>query len=197
MEELDPDFFLSNLHKWYYTPRGASFLYVPKRNQKYVLPLVLNYDYKHPDEPGFSFEDAFAYPGVEDLSSYLCVGAVIDYRKSLGGEDAIMKYCHDLALQGGELVARILGTRVLENDDKTLTACMVNIELPLKESKLSTQDTIQTIIEELIHEHNTMASPFYHGGKYWARLSAQIYNDLSDFEHGAHALQKICKELEK
>lgn len=197
MEELDADFFLSNLHKWFFTPRGACLLYVPKRNQKYIQPLVISYDYKRPDEPGYSFEDAFAYPGVEDLSPYLCIGAVIDYRKSLGGEDTIMKYCHELAVQGGELVAKILGTRVLENEDKTLTACMVNVELPLKESKLSVKETTQTIVKKLIHEHNTMASPFYHNGKYWVRLSAQIYNDISDFEYGAHALQKICTELEK
>lgn len=46
------------------------------------------------------------------------------FREWLGGEKAINDYCHNLALDGGERLARILGTRVLDETGE-LTLNMV------------------------------------------------------------------------
>ncbi|KAI8636830.1 pyridoxal phosphate-dependent transferase [Parasitella parasitica] len=116
MEALDADFFFSNCHKWLYTPRGCSILYVPKRNQGYVHPTTITLNYEHHTKEHI--------PPTLDTSPYLCVEAALKYRESLGGEQAINDYCHGLAVKGGALVADILGTRVLENSTKTLTANM-------------------------------------------------------------------------
>lgn len=75
MEELNPDFFVGNLHKWFYTPRGCCVLYVPKRNQRYVHPSTINHAYKSGDDPAFSFEKEFETLGAYDHSPFLCIGA--------------------------------------------------------------------------------------------------------------------------
>lgn len=121
----------------------------------------------------------------------------IDYRQALGGESAIMEYCHNLAVEGGALVAEYLGTSVMENPERTLTAAMVNVELPLTKSRLDDDaETANYFIKTMIYEHNCMAPVYKHNGKWWVRLSAQIYNDLEDFKYGAQVLQKICQDLQ-
>ncbi|KAI8144398.1 pyridoxal phosphate-dependent transferase [Fennellomyces sp. T-0311] len=188
---FDPDFLVTNLHKWLYTPRGCCIIYVPKRNQNYVHPLTINHNYKFKD----GFEQEFADLGVIDKAPFLCIGAALDYRKSLGGEEAIYNYCHNLAVEGGALVAKLLGTQVLENQEKTLTAMMVNVELPLEPKTLTDAQVTSQFVEKMLYEQNSMAVGFKHNGKWWVRLSAQIYNNMDDFEFAAKAIQKVCKEL--
>ncbi len=38
----------------------------------------------------------------------------LNFRKWLGGEEAINTYCHNLAVSGGKRLAEILGTRILD-----------------------------------------------------------------------------------
>ncbi|KAI7860088.1 pyridoxal phosphate-dependent transferase [Circinella umbellata] len=200
LKEADPDFFVSNLHKWAFCPRGSAFLYVPKRNQGLIHPSVINYAYQgeKTQNAAATFEAEFAWPGTVNFSSFLCINAALDFRKSLGGEEIIQKYCNDLARQGGKLVADTLGTEVLENCDKTLTVAMTNIRLPFENKRnLSDAKIINTLIDKCIYEHNTICSPYKHNDKWFIRLSAQVYNDLNDFEYFAKEIEQILKELDE
>lgn len=120
----------------------------------------------------------------------------MDYRKSLGGEDAIMKYTHNLAVEGGEVAAKVLGTEVMENAEKSLTVSMVNVRIPLTHPKISDNDVIQAFIDKMLYDHDCMAPVYKHNDQWYTRLSAQVYNDVSDFELVAKAILAICKELE-
>ncbi|OBZ84790.1 hypothetical protein A0J61_07158 [Choanephora cucurbitarum] len=196
LHAVDPDFFITNCHKWLYAPRGCAVLYVPLRNQHLVHPAIINASYQHHPQPGTNtFQLEFAWPGTTDFTNFLCVEAALAFRKSIGGEKAIMDYCHDLAVSGGQLAATILGTEVLENEEKTLTTALVNVRLPINPAKIQSDPTfIQLSVDELIYKHHCMASVFKHNGQWYARLSAQVYNDLSDFEYVAKALLDLCHQ---
>lgn len=74
LRETDPDFFLSNCHKWLYTVRGSSILYVPKRNQRYIHPAITSEHYKdHSDlnDDTETFRQEFSWQGTQDFSSFL------------------------------------------------------------------------------------------------------------------------------
>ncbi|KAI9255617.1 pyridoxal phosphate-dependent transferase [Phascolomyces articulosus] len=199
LNEIAPDFFVSNIHKWGFAPRGCAFLYVPKRNQALVHPTVINYAYDGDRalDTTQKFEEEFAWPGTVDFSTYLCIIAALDFRASLGGEERIQKYCNDLARQGGELVAKTLGTEVLENCDKTLTVAMTNVRLPFEnKQQLSDGEVIKRIIDKCIYKHNTVCSPYKHNDTWYVRLSAQVYLDLDDFEYFAKVIKHVLKDLE-
>ncbi|KAJ5899285.1 hypothetical protein N7495_004029 [Penicillium taxi] len=136
MEELQPDFFTSNCHKWLYTPRSAAVLYVPKRNQhllRTTLPTSWGYIpaptsntktmasvMSDPNRPNSTtpFEELFQFVATTDDSAYLCVPAALKFRQEVcGGEEAIMAYTHRVANEGGDAVAAALGTEVLQEPD--------------------------------------------------------------------------------
>ncbi|KAI0177688.1 pyridoxal phosphate-dependent transferase [Pestalotiopsis sp. NC0098] len=142
---IDPDFFVTNCHKWLHVPRSCAIFYVPVRNQHMItstLPTSHGYVPKHGTRfnplpsagPGKSaFVHNFEYVGTLDTSAYLCVKDAIEWRKEVfGGEAAIIEYTQWLAAEGGRRAAEILGTTVMENKSGSLTKCtMVNVALPM------------------------------------------------------------------
>lgn len=107
-----------------------------------------------------------------------------------------MKYTHELAVKGGEAAAKILGTEVMENAEKSLTVAMVNVRIPLENPRVSDTQVVQLFIDKLLYEHDCMAPVYKHNNKWYTRFSAQVYNDVSDFELVAKAILKVCQELE-
>lgn len=230
---LDPDFFVSNCHKWLFVPRGCAVLYVPVRNQALIrstLPTSHGFVPKPksvegegeseeiinplPTKEGKSaYVTGFEFVGTVDSAPYLCVSAALEYRRSLGGEDAVMKYCHGLARKAGKLVAERLGTRVMENEEGTLGACCFsNVALPLDleglkglgegrgervadaELGIKVRDWLTL---RMVEEYDTFMALIFYDNVWWVRLSAQVYLDLDDFERGAEILKKLCDRVKE
>jgi hercynylcysteine S-oxide lyase len=120
----------------------------------------------------------------------------LEYRESLGGEQKIQEYCGDLARRGGELVAKILGTDVMENEERTLTVCMVNVRLPLIAHE-NDGYYMEHFLEEGAFKRKCFAPAYKYQGRWYTRLSAQVYMEESDFEKAAYVLKAICEQLEK
>ncbi|KAJ5928453.1 hypothetical protein N7466_007409 [Penicillium verhagenii] len=157
MKELQPDFFVSNCHKWLYTPRSAAVLYVPKRNQHLIrttLPTSWGFiaaptstatvasvlQDKNAPKTKTPFEELFEFVATSDDSAYICVPAALKFRREVcGGEKAIMSYCTNLANEAADLIAATLGTDVMQEPDlkpgeksRMRDCCMVTIRLPLR-----------------------------------------------------------------
>jgi hypothetical protein len=134
------------------------------------------------------------------------VEEAIKWREEVcGGEKAIIEYCTHLAKEGGKTVAKILGTEILDNKTETMSnCCLVNVLLPLQSSpeKIVGTNTIkeeyavaatQWMQETLIEEYKTFLAIFPYEGKYYARLSGQIYLEMKNFEWAGEILKKLCE----
>lgn len=221
LQKHDPDFFLSNCHKWLFTPRGCAVFYVPVRNQ-HLLPSTLATSHGYvsasakrvapplPETGKSAFLNNFGFVGSRDNSAYYAVKDAIKWREDFcGGEDRIMEYIHDLNRRGIKKVAKILGTEYLDNKEGTLTQCaMGNVALPIWVEKAGREGDIvvpredaskafQWIKKIMYSEHNILLPVFLIGDRYWMRLSAQIYLDESDYEKGADIVKKICERVRK
>lgn len=161
-----------------------------------------------------NFVSQFEFVGSVDNGPFLCVPEALRFRREVcGGERAIMEYCCNLAGKGGRLVARILGTEVMDNSQHTLTfqCCMVNVRLPLEVidddnglTGTSGSNVIASVrrahastvthflTSSCVKEHSTFIAFILYRNAWWARLSAQIYLELADFEYGAQVLQALC-----
>ncbi|KIW08712.1 hypothetical protein, variant [Verruconis gallopava] len=220
LAKLDPDFFVSNCHKWLYTPRGCAVFYVPVRNQHLIRSTVpTSHGFQPRPKPGelppnnplppntkSPFVANFEFMGTIDIAPYLCVPAAIRYRESLGGEKAILQYCHDLSRQGGDLVAKILGTKVLENEDGTLgNCCLRNVKLPLdvaEVQKIAGTDSVGSPVivwmtATMTKEYDTFMALMFYDDAWWVRFSSQVYLELSDYEWAAKVLIELCARVKK
>ncbi|KAJ9608148.1 hypothetical protein H2200_007136 [Cladophialophora chaetospira] len=129
LSQLDADFFVSNCHKWLYTPRGCAVLHVSKRNQHLIrttfptshgyVPLTAS-SIRNPLPPTdkSDFINLFQFVATADNAPYYCVPAALNFRKNLcKGEDAIYDYIRDVAQRGADLLAMLLGTEVMDDMD--------------------------------------------------------------------------------
>ncbi|KAB8298679.1 hypothetical protein EYC80_000856 [Monilinia laxa] len=214
---ISPDFFVSNCHKWLYTPRSCAVFYVPLRNQHLIrtsLPTSHGYRKGSPNDTPKDINDYFLsmfnFVATIDYTPYLCIPAAISFRNTIcGGEASIRQYCFDLAKVGGSICASALNTYTLPVDPGRET-CFTNIRLPIPFWPNNTQ-----------HKHtNTTAFPFteaekirfwlnktaveesdtylqigWHAGVLWVRLSAQIYLELRDFEWVGERLRNLCERV--
>ncbi|KFA68942.1 hypothetical protein S40285_05435 [Stachybotrys chlorohalonatus IBT 40285] len=217
----DPDFFVSNCHKWLFVPRGCAVFYVPERNQ-HLLPTTLatSHGYKPkkvvrttplPPNGKTPFVANFEFVGTKDTNPYLCVKDAIEWRKHyLGGEERILNYLWDLNKRGSALVAEKLGTFVLENKAGTLTNnAMANIALPIwigergasgnegdvVVPQIEANEAFQWMLKEFMGAYNTFLVVYAEQGRFWTRLSAQVYLDLKDYEFAAQALSEVAEKV--
>jgi selenocysteine lyase/cysteine desulfurase len=156
-----------------------------------------------------AFTANFEFVGTIDNAPYLCVPAALAWRESLGGEEVIMNYCQTLAQEGAKLLAKELGTEVLENSTGTLGKCMLsNVRLPIslpdaKEfaakagiEQAEVGGAVRDWMSKIsIDEYGTFIQSLFHGGVWWARLSGQVYLDMKDMEWAVQTIKSICERV--
>ncbi|KAI9793259.1 MAG: hypothetical protein M1816_000680 [Peltula sp. TS41687] len=217
LSQLDADFFVSNCHKWLFTPRPSAVFHVPNRNQPLIRSSIpTSHGFIPKPSPSSNathtinplprsskppFIALFEFVGTIDPAPYLSLPAALEFRVDVcGGESAIRDYCFDLARRGGQLVADILRTKVLTPSASGDT-CFSNVRLPIalpadwrvEDVAVETRSEVaQDVMRTLADEHDTFVAVVWHGRAWWARLSAQVYLDLEDFRWVAGVLERVC-----
>lgn len=219
---LDPDFFVSNCHKWLLVPRGCAVFYVPFRHQPLIrstLPTShgflprprpgITYLYPFPPSGKSDYVTNFEFVGTVDTSPYLCVPEALRWREEVcGGEEEIIRYMVELNRKASERVAEMLGTEYMENKEGTLRECNVsNVKLPLKvedvksllkeEQKFDGNAIRDWLTFRAMKEYGVFIAFIFYNDAWWVRLSAQIYLELADFEWAVGVLEIVCEDVRR
>lgn len=223
LTELDPDFYVSNCHKWLHVPRGCAVFYVPERNHHLMrstlptshgfvpLPTADGSVINSPLPPSAKseFVNSFEFVGTVDNSPTMCVPAAIEWRKKLTwkgkqGEEAIHAYMAHIAREGGKIMADAFGTEVMENEEGTLTDCFFsNVRLPLSFAEQAQSDSAKAfkilfwMSEVLINEYDTFLGFNFYAGAWWVRLSGQVYLTTEDFQWATETLTEVIGRVKK
>jgi selenocysteine lyase/cysteine desulfurase len=182
VNELNADFYISNGHKWFYTPKGSAFLWVRKDRQALIYPTVISDE----GQGASHFQLEFSWEGTMDYSAYQAFPAASQFRNKFG-DQAIMDYIHNLAVQGGQLLAEMWSTDLLV--DPSMIGAMVNVRLPVNSNTNVT--VLQNLPQILLQKYNTWVPAYPFMGSWYTRVSAQIYNDLSDFKYLGNAVLEL------
>ncbi|MEP7085681.1 MAG: hypothetical protein ABI854_13160 [Betaproteobacteria bacterium] len=126
---------------------------------------------------GEGFEREFAWTGTGDPTARLSVSAALEFIEALG----IDRYRHALRTQAqmaAALVAEAWG--VQPGAPAEMFAAMVTLPLPVAE--MGTPEAAARWRSLLLREHRIEVPVVALDGRLWIRLSAQVYNELADYE---------------
>lgn len=180
IEQLKPDWYVGNCHKWMYTPKGCAMLWADTHVQDITVPLTISHGF------GEGFAQSFGWTGTRNPAQWLALGDALDFINSFGFEN-IYNYNHNLIIEGSNLIAESLGVGPAVPGD--MLGFLAPVEFPGE--FLGTHQESFALRTKLYREHNTEAVFNYLDGKMWLRITAQIYNDISDYEKLAGILKNL------
>lgn len=217
LSNVRPDFFVTNLHKWFFTPISAAVLYVDPKHHRVIqtFPISHSFQSSHVTENSSTknekklLRDKFFYVGTLNYSPYIAVTEAVKFRQEVcGGEQAIKDYTYKLALEGAELFSKEFGTEILkspvESSDDDISTAMINVFLPTPSGpKLEGTDKVDLdfamneLQYSMLQDYNVYFPISCHNGRLYTRLSAQVYLDINDFRKGLEVFKARFEKYEK
>ena len=184
IESLGVDWYAANLHKWAFAPRSCGVLWAAPERRTGLHPAVISW--------GVDDEDwlaEFDWTGTRDPSPWLAAPAGIDFLQRRLGEVAMRDYNHRLAWQSASTLAARWNHRW--TTPEAMIGCMTTVRLP---DRLGPRDASRAkrTRDRLLFEHGIEATVIARDDALWARLSLQVYNDESDIERFAEAIERMA-----
>lgn len=184
LKEIKATYYTGNCHKWLCAPKGAAFLYVRRDKQSEIRPVTISHGANSTRSGRSRFLLEFDWTGTPDPSPYLCIPEAINFMGSLlsGGWEELQRKNHDLALEARKLLSEKLDVSLPCSDD--MIGAMAVLPLGEKWQKFSN-------LNQHLWEHYRIevpVMPWPYPTKPLIRISAQIYNTLSEYDYLATAL---------
>lgn len=175
------DALLTNCHKWFSAPKGTAVLHVPVEHQSWIEPLVISHGF------GADFVSGFYWTGLADYSSWLAMDAVLAFWEAVGLEPARL-YSQYLVTDAAEMLASAWGTGL--GIPSELLGRMALVELPAlamlgagsgSSPEVFTYEHAEAVQNALFNRSIEVPVKVL-SGRLYVRISAQIYNDMQDYE---------------
>jgi isopenicillin-N epimerase len=169
--DMGVDWYVGNCHKWLCAPKGCGFIVATPEGQRDLHPAVISNFF------GEGFEKEFAWTGTGDPSARLSISAAIEFVEALGVE-RYRNALRDQAHAAAALIANAWG--VSPGAPLEMCAAMVTIPLPVDEP--ASAEGVARWRLKLLQQHQIEVPIHAIEGRLWVRISAQVYNELSDYE---------------
>ncbi len=174
---LGVDWYTANMHKWAMAPRPCGVLWAAPDQQEGLHPPVISWGL----DQGMLAE--FDWVGTRDPTPWLAAPEGIAFMERLGLE-AMQAHNHALVLEAARMLSDRWGTGF--EADPAMIGTMASVALP--DSLSGDEATADALRDALWFEDRIEVHMARRGGRLWVRLSAQVYNELADYERLAVAV---------
>ena len=168
---LGADWYVGNLHKWFFAPRSCGFLWASAAMQRLTHPLAISHGY------GDGFRAEFEWTGTRDVTPALATPAAIDFHRQLGGAELMAR---NMALAHEAATLLVQRWRTQTTGPLTSFAAMATVRLPLSGDTSAVR--ANALMRELSERHHIAAAVFALAGALWVRVAAQAYNEIAEYE---------------
>ena len=181
---LGVDYYVANLHKWAFAARGTAVIWCAPERQAALHPVAISHHF------GQGFAAEFDFSGTRDNSAWLAVPEALDYLEALGAE-AVRAHNDALSRAAAEMWREAWRSEISAAPE--FRAAMAAVRLPGVGA--ADRTAARRIARHLRETHAISAGVMVIEGGVWLRVSAQIYNELADYEPLAAIGRSLMREF--
>jgi isopenicillin-N epimerase len=178
--EIGADFWVGNLHKWVFSPRGTALLCVAPAWRDRVSPVVVS------EQHGLGFPESLEWLGARDYTPWLAAPSGLFTLRTLG-LDVVRAHNANLAAYGQRMVGEALGVDDDLPDNPGLPLRLV----PLPPGAAADHPAATALRRRIADELATEVKVSSWHGRGLLRLSAQVYNRPAEYERLAAGLPDL------
>lgn len=171
LDGLGADWYVGNCHKWLFAPKGCAFLWTTPSAQRDLHPLVISNHF------GKGYLAEFDWTGTRDPSPWLSITAALEFYRWLGGE-SLRGHNHGLAISAARVLAQAWGVPLPAPED--MFDAMVT--MPVPSCRNANQRAADELHDALWEKFRVEVPVIHFKDRLWVRISAQAYNEISDYE---------------
>ena len=168
---IGAEWYVGNLHKWYFAPRSCGFLWAAKPAQALIHPLAISHGY------GDGFQAEFEWTGTRDVTAALAAPAALAFHRQLGGT-ALMDRNVAMARAAAMRLSRLWRTEI--SGPLEAFGAMATIRLPL--SGQADAARLAALTREVSERHRIEAAFVALEGAAWVRIAVQAYNADEEYD---------------
>ncbi len=194
LEALGADYYVGNLHKWCCTPKGSAILVTRPEHQATLRPLVISHGANTARTDRSKYWLEFDWVGTVEPSPLLAAPRALEFLGSLlpGGIAALQAHNHDLVVRARELLLEVVGGVPL--CPPAMVGSLATVMLPdaPQAPGFANSPFCEPLYTELQKRHFQVLTAFWPAAPHrFLRVTAQIYNELSQYERLAGALREL------
>ncbi|BBH64349.1 aminotransferase class V [Actinoplanes sp. OR16] len=186
---IGADFWVGNLHKWAWAPRGTALLSVAPEWRRRIDPLIVSWD--HDEGYPLSVE----MQGTIDYTPWLAAPAGVFTLRTLGWE-AVRQHNAELAAYGQRVVGAALGLAPSDLPSPAGPGVSMRV-VPLPAGLATTTPEAIALRQRIADKLAVETAVNAWGGRGLLRLSAQVYNRPEEYLHLAEHLPALLATLQR
>jgi isopenicillin-N epimerase len=211
LSKIGAAYYTGNLHKWVCAPKGAAFLHVRENRRASIRPVSISHGANAIRRDRSRYHLEFDWTGTFDPTPWLCVPEALRFMSSQlaartsqenrdGGPASwreVMRRNRELALRGRDVLCRALAIDPPAPD--AMLGAMAAVPLPDGDQETAPSLYGDPLQDRLLFEHGIEVPiiPWPYPPKRLLRISAQLYNEIADYEKLAEALLLHCNPAKR
>jgi len=196
LDALGAAYYTGNCHKWMCAPKGAAILHVRADRQRLVRPTSISHGANSARTDKSRFQIEFQWTGTCDPTAWLTVPDAIGAMADLtpGGWPAIREHNRALAVAARRLLNAALGAEPIAPE--SMLGSLAAVRLPDGDADAPMSPLYDDPVQRGLWERERIevpVIPWPAPPKRLLRVSAQVYNEVGDYERLVEALPQALR----
>lgn len=182
LSKMGADMYTGACHKWMMTPKGSAFLYVNKKWQDKLEPLIVSWGYESEKPSHSRFLDYHEGQGTRDYSAFLTIPRAIAFMNEHNWEN-VATWSRQMVLDNAEKFSIFSGGHLLA--EPSFLTQMLSIPVACRQP--------EKLQEIFFSEFRIEIPVMKHGNSVFVRFSINAFNSQADLDKLYDAMIQLQK----